>query len=141
MKPPAPAAAANSLSARKNRIKYLVQAAFWIVAVLIGFEIYLRFFVSGLKPAVSFDPVWGEHYVTGSILMWRTEGNGITHYIANGEVATPRGCIQPGSLFDDNDIAWVGCFNRRGAKVLRVGAAFGLVQFDSEYAASHAAIR
>jgi lysophospholipase L1-like esterase len=84
-----PKVTSNNLSARKNRIKYLIQAAFWIVIVLIGFEISLRYFVSGLTPEISFDPVWGKLPVAGSVIMERTEGDGITHFFANGEVATP----------------------------------------------------
>jgi hypothetical protein len=78
-----------NLSARKNRIRYLIQAACWIVIVLIGFEIGLRYFVSGLTPEISFDPVWGKLPVEGSVIMERTEGDGITHFLANGEAATP----------------------------------------------------
>jgi lysophospholipase L1-like esterase len=80
----------NNISfTRKNRIKYLFQTVFWIIVVLVGFEIFLRYFVSGLTPMSSFDPDLGPRPVAGSVIMFQKEGNGIIHYLADGEIATP----------------------------------------------------
>jgi lysophospholipase L1-like esterase len=80
----------SSLSLNRSHwIKYLARAVFWIILVLIGFEIILRFFVSGLEPVSNFSPELGPRPVAGSVIKFQKEGNGIIHYSADGEIATP----------------------------------------------------
>lgn len=78
----------HRLPALGNQIRYLIQAGFWIVIVLVGFELFLRLYFSGLKPVYVYDPEWGKRPAAGSVVITRTEGNGIIHYIADGEIRT-----------------------------------------------------
>jgi lysophospholipase L1-like esterase len=83
-----PSATRDPSTSLKNLVKYLIQAGLWICIALIGFEIGLLYFRNP-NSEVSYDQDWGVHHAGGSTVVWRTEGNGIIHLVADGEEATP----------------------------------------------------
>ncbi len=69
--------------------KYVLQLFLWTIGVLIVLELILRIFVYRPVPRYVNDPVWGRRPAGGSIVFWAIEGNGTTHYVADGEISTP----------------------------------------------------
>jgi lysophospholipase L1-like esterase len=73
----------------RKQVRYLILRLFWMIVVLVGFEIFMRVYFAGLKPVYVYDPVWGKRAAAGSVVISRTEGSGISHYVADGEIRTP----------------------------------------------------
>lgn len=92
-------------SNRSGTVRKFFKSALWIVIVLVGFEIVFRFFISGLTPLSNFDPDLGPRPVDGSVILYNKEGNGVIHYVKDGEIASPvRGGVNI-PVFGDSQTA------------------------------------
>jgi lysophospholipase L1-like esterase len=73
----------------KKIIKYGIPAVAWFFAAMIVVEITLRTIVRTPILWSTFDAQMGNIPAAGNVVVWGTEGFGITHYSANSEIATP----------------------------------------------------
>jgi hypothetical protein len=81
--------------------RYLMQAALYVLACLIVLELFVRFFIIQIPPKQYVDGlgvVPGDH----SRKVWGLEGFGVTHYLAQGEVYTPRQTGRSVVIFGDS---------------------------------------
>jgi lysophospholipase L1-like esterase len=84
----------NQPSGRVNRIlqretiQYWIQVARWSLIILLVFEIVIRIFVVK-APQREYKPGLGIVPVENSYSLQGTEGYGVLHYFADGEVQTP----------------------------------------------------
>ncbi len=69
--------------------KLVLFSSIWIVIILVAFEVFLRFFISGVSPESYFSPDFGPRPVGGSIVKYVREGSGTIRYSDFGEIATP----------------------------------------------------
>ena len=67
---------------------YWRQAGRWSLLVILVFELVLRLFVVKSAPRV-YEPEWGLVPVDGAYSLQGSEGYGVVHYFAHGEVETP----------------------------------------------------
>lgn len=72
-----------------NWKKTALFSVLWFLLILAGFEIILRFFISGVTPVSYFSPDFGPRPVAGSTIKYEREGSGVIHYSDFGEIATP----------------------------------------------------
>jgi hypothetical protein len=73
----------------KHLFKYFFSAFGWIILSLFLIELIVRIFYGfpGLRNINS--PDWGRVAASHSVVVIANEGFGITHYVADGEIATP----------------------------------------------------
>jgi lysophospholipase L1-like esterase len=74
------------------RIKSLAsigRALAWVLLVLLACEALLRLFVRNPVANYAYDEEWGRRPAAGTVVVWGTEGYGVTRYVNDGEVATP----------------------------------------------------
>ncbi len=90
---------------KKSWRKTAFNSVLLFIFILAGFEIILRFFVSGVTPKSYFSPDFGPRPVAGSTIKYVREGNGVIHYSDFGEIATPYGEGSPIIVFGDSQTA------------------------------------
>ena len=73
----------------RSRARYVVAALAGFVLILCLLEVLVRFFVMGPGTLFSSDADIGKVPVTGTRVLWGTEGYGRTDYVRDGEIATP----------------------------------------------------
>ncbi len=71
-----------------NLTRYFVEAALWMLLALGLCELALRAIVI-YAPEKTFETGWGDVPLQGSRQVAGTEGYGVTHYLAHGEIVTP----------------------------------------------------
>lgn len=71
-------------------LSYLGKAAGAVVLVLLSFELTVRLFALSHDRQEVADPDFGRVGAAGSTVRWGSEGRGTTHYVADGEIATPH---------------------------------------------------
>lgn len=67
---------------------YWWQAGRWTLLAILAFELVLRLFVVKSAPR-TYEPEWGLVPVAGTYSLQGSEGYGVVHYFAHGEVETP----------------------------------------------------
>ncbi len=75
----------------RNRriVRDVARAGALMLLVLAGLEVLLR--TCMYSPGITYvvDAELGKVPGAGTVVVWGTEGHGVTHYVANGEIATP----------------------------------------------------
>lgn len=74
---------------QNKRFLYIMQFSTWLLFFLVILELLTRSFIM-LIPQENFVPGLGNVALRNSVTINGTEGFGVTHYLANGEVATSR---------------------------------------------------
>lgn len=75
-------------SLKNDRLKNILQFSRWLMVFLLILELVIRLFVFRL-PYQQYVSYLGYVPVDNSTAIWGVEGFGVTHYLSNGEVATP----------------------------------------------------
>lgn len=90
-------------NSKKNAFvgRYLMQAALWVLLCLIVLELFVRFFIIQIPPKQYVDGL-GVVPADHSQKIWGLEGFGVTHYLAQGEVYTPRQTGRSVVIFGDS---------------------------------------
>src|SRR5512143_2260774 len=95
---------ANNMTHRSpdnNRFGSVFQFLRWLMAFLLILELVVRLFVIRL-PYQRDVPYRGYVPVDNSTAIWGIEGYGTTHYLSNGEIATPDQTGTPVVILGDS---------------------------------------
>jgi lysophospholipase L1-like esterase len=70
------------------RLRYALSLAGWSILFLVLLELLIRLLIFKAPP-LEINPAWGTAPVAGSSYTRGTEGFGVTHFLAGGEIRTP----------------------------------------------------
>jgi len=74
---------------KHNSVLFFIKFLAWLFVLLLMLEVFIRIFVIK-SPYLHFISELGIVPLDYSVAVWGVEGYGVTHYLENGEIITPR---------------------------------------------------